>query len=254
VATLSAVQIYAYAREAGLAPSAASIATAIALAESSGRSDARSDVDLTEPGEVSVGLWQINYRPSRDRGNALRDPQKNLDPAHNAKAMASLSRSGRSWQPWTTYTAPGAPYIKHTAAAEKARQEAESKQQQAVNAEGRDFGWRELIELQVDPFDVFPRIGRDGGVPAAVADATKEKAADAWGALTDRALAGVGRIALVGVLVTGGVALVVAGIWRGVAPAVQKQTAAATDAAAAVAMVTPQGRAAGGAKGAQGAL
>jgi hypothetical protein len=93
VATLSAKQIYALARGAGLNESRAIIATAVALAESSGRTDA------TGPTFGEKGLWQVypKAHPDWDSGGNL------YDPAYNAKAMADISNGGTNWQPWTTY-------------------------------------------------------------------------------------------------------------------------------------------------------
>lgn len=104
MSTLSPAQIYGYAKQAGFRGVAAVQATAIALAESGGRTDAIGDRNLTEPGEKSVGLWQINYRPSRDTNSTDRDPSANLDPAANAAAAFAISGQGRSFSPWTTYT------------------------------------------------------------------------------------------------------------------------------------------------------
>lgn len=240
MSTLTAEQVYGYARGAGLGPAAATIATAIALAESGGRTDARGDVDLTEPGEVSVGLWQINYRPSRDAGNALRDPQKNLDPAANARAMASLSRTGRSWQPWSTFTASDAPYLRHTKTAAAAAQKVER------------GGAPALRDALVDPLDVVPGLGADGGIRdelqslpgklnpiAGVQGVVRDGVADL--------VAGGSRLMLTGLLVLGGVTLVAAGLIRGVAPSLQQRTEGASDLAGTAAMATPQGRAAGAA-------
>lgn len=102
--TLNASQIYAYARQAGFSGVAAIQATAVALAESGGRTDVIGDRNLTQAGEKSVGLWQINYRPSRDAGNSERDPSANLDPSANAAAAYAISNRGTNFSPWSTYT------------------------------------------------------------------------------------------------------------------------------------------------------
>ena len=101
---LAPATVAALAAGAGIPPGSVPTAVAIAWAESGLDPAAIGDRDLSERGEMSVGLWQINYRPSRDKGNAIRDPQANLDPAHNAAAMAAISGGGRNWAPWTTYT------------------------------------------------------------------------------------------------------------------------------------------------------
>lgn len=101
---LTAFQVLQFALSAGFTPSEAITATAIAHAESGFNTSAIGDVNLTEPGEKSVGLWQINYRPSRDRRNPLRDPSLNQDPFHNAQAAYAISLRGVSFRPWSTYT------------------------------------------------------------------------------------------------------------------------------------------------------
>lgn len=65
---------------------------------------AKGDIDLSESGEVSVGLTQINFRPSRDKGNAVRDPVANLDPATNLRNAYTISRGGSNFTPWSTFT------------------------------------------------------------------------------------------------------------------------------------------------------
>lgn len=101
--TLSAEAIAGYGYAAGWRGEALVIGTAIALAESSGNSDAVGDRDLTERGEKSVGLWQVNYRPSRDKPGGSRDPNLNLDPSFNARTAYSLSRGGTKWSDWSVY-------------------------------------------------------------------------------------------------------------------------------------------------------
>lgn len=104
MAKLSASQIMAYAKGAGLNTAQAIIATAIAFAESGGDPNQRYN-----PGpEDSYGLWQINldpsYRSSRMKTIGISSPSQLYDPATNAKAMYILSSHGNNWRPWTTYT------------------------------------------------------------------------------------------------------------------------------------------------------
>lgn len=106
--TLTIKQTYAVARQAGFTPAQAVEMTAIAIAESGLRTDAVGDVNLTTTGERSVGLWQINYRPARDRGNVSRDPSRNLDPVSNAKAAYEISGGGKNFRPWSTFTSGAA--------------------------------------------------------------------------------------------------------------------------------------------------
>lgn len=88
----SAREIYHYAVLAGFSPDQAVTMTAIALAESGGRSGAHNS-----SGEDSRGLWQINVNAHRSMtGRDLSDPLE------NAKAAFEVSRQGRDISPWTT--------------------------------------------------------------------------------------------------------------------------------------------------------
>lgn len=91
-------QIYQLATSVGLGSQNALVASAIAMAESGGNSNA------INPGggsdyEYSVGLWQINL---------LAHPQYTVmqmqDATQNAKAMSVISNGGTSWGAWGTYT------------------------------------------------------------------------------------------------------------------------------------------------------
>lgn len=104
MSALSPLLVAGFARQAGFTGTALITAVAIAQAESGFRPDAVGDKNLTEQGEVSVGLWQINYRPSRDKRGGLRDPDLNLEPAHNAVAAFAISGQGTKFTPWSTYT------------------------------------------------------------------------------------------------------------------------------------------------------
>lgn len=75
-------------------------AVAVAMAESRGNPNARGDVDLKEPGEQSTGLWQIHYRPSRDRGVDARDPRRNTDPVTNARNARQIWEQ-QGWNAWS---------------------------------------------------------------------------------------------------------------------------------------------------------
>lgn len=100
---LTPVDVATFALQVGFTGQNAVIAVAIAHAESGFNTDAIGDQNLTEPGEESVGLWQINYRPSRDLKGGIRDPQANLSPGHNAIAAFLISRQGTTFTPWSTY-------------------------------------------------------------------------------------------------------------------------------------------------------
>jgi hypothetical protein len=104
MAPLTAIEVARYAKQAGFTGASLITAVAIAKAESGWRPDAVGDKNLTEPGEESVGLWQINFRPRRDQPGSLRDPGLNLEPLHNAVAAYVISGRGSNFGPWSTYT------------------------------------------------------------------------------------------------------------------------------------------------------
>jgi hypothetical protein len=93
VGKISAVDIYHAAISAGFPPDKAVTWTAIALAESGGRTDAHAG-----GGENSWGLWQINVAPDV-RANQWGDL---TDPLNNARAAYQISDHGRDMSPWTT--------------------------------------------------------------------------------------------------------------------------------------------------------
>ncbi|MCW6006153.1 C40 family peptidase [Micromonospora sp. CPCC 205371] len=100
----SAEQIYSFARQAGFSPDEAATMTAIALAESGGRSDAHNPV-----GEDSRGLWQINARAHKK----LAEDLNLFDPVQNAKAAFAVSRQGADITPWTvTHGGMSARYLR----------------------------------------------------------------------------------------------------------------------------------------------
>lgn len=94
---LSQAQIAGLAQQVGLSGRAMQIASAVAMGESGG------DTNALNPGhggsEYSVGLWQINL---------LAHPQyteaQMKDPLQNAKAMYAISSGGTNWNPWGAYT------------------------------------------------------------------------------------------------------------------------------------------------------
>lgn len=91
--TYSAKCIAAVAFNAGLKDKKKlEMATAIALAESSGRTGVYNGI-------CCVGLWQINIKAHRQYSMAqMKDPQQ------NATAMFKISNGGSNWQPWEVYT------------------------------------------------------------------------------------------------------------------------------------------------------
>src|SRR6478752_3180466 len=92
--TLSIREIYDAARSAGFTPHQAVTWTAIAMAESGGRTGA-----LNSKGEYSVGLWQVNV--NADSSRATKWGNLN-DPEANARAAYAISLHGRDMPPWTT--------------------------------------------------------------------------------------------------------------------------------------------------------
>jgi hypothetical protein len=105
MATLSPAQIYTLALNAGLSSTTAAVATAVALAESGGRTDAQGDVGLQNATwGPSVGLWQIRSLKAEYGKGTPRDASMLTNPDFNARAMASISNGGKNFKPWTTYT------------------------------------------------------------------------------------------------------------------------------------------------------
>lgn len=107
MAKLQPYQIYALTRWAGLNEQRGAIATAIALCESGGNTDAHNAV----PPDDSYGLWQINMLgamgPARRAMFGLTSNAQLLDPFKNAEAMARISGNGLNFGPWSCYTRGG---------------------------------------------------------------------------------------------------------------------------------------------------
>lgn len=106
--TLSASAIAGYAKNAGVSGQNIAIATAIALAESGGNTEAVNNKNAN--GSTDYGLWQINsVHKDLLNGKDWRDP------AQNAAMMYSVSGGGTNWKPWSVYKS-GA-YMTHMGAA-----------------------------------------------------------------------------------------------------------------------------------------
>lgn len=92
---LSDRQIAALAKGVGLSGDKLVTAIAVALAESSGKSDV-----LGPPTQYgrAVGVWQIMPLAGRPSTAALKDPHV------NAEQMAKISSGGTNWKPWEAYT------------------------------------------------------------------------------------------------------------------------------------------------------
>lgn len=91
--TYNAAGIKALWLAAGGSAASANVATAIALAESSGRSWAHSVTD-------DYGVWQINHaaHPQYDVSKLIADDQ-----SYNAKAAVAIANGGANFGPWSTY-------------------------------------------------------------------------------------------------------------------------------------------------------
>lgn len=114
--SLTYAQVYALARGAGLSPQQAVTATAIAAAESSLNPSAMGDTTITNATwGPSVGLWQIRTLKSQTGTGRSRDLNILTDPVQNARAMFEISSGGSNWGPWSTYT--GGAYRQYLAAA-----------------------------------------------------------------------------------------------------------------------------------------
>lgn len=94
---LSTDQIVNLAESAGFQGSDLATAVAVALAESSGNTQA---VNQNEPHGASYGLWQIYLyaHPSFDPNQLVNDPQYNANAAYQVYREA-----GSSFRPWTTF-------------------------------------------------------------------------------------------------------------------------------------------------------
>ncbi len=97
---ISLLQIASLAWNAGiLSQQALAIATAIAQAESGGKTGAHNPGNGATDIEDSYGLWQINVlaHPQFDKKQLMMG-------SYNATAMYQISSSGTNWNPWGTYT------------------------------------------------------------------------------------------------------------------------------------------------------
>jgi len=106
VATLTAQQIYALARGAGFNAGEAVTATAIALAESGGRTDAVGDTTITTAKwGPSVGLWQVRTLKAETGKGSYRDIQwLQASPANQAKAAFEIRKGSNGWKNWSVFS------------------------------------------------------------------------------------------------------------------------------------------------------
>jgi hypothetical protein len=86
------------------------IMVAIAMAESRGDSDAIGDEKLAnDKWDASIGLFQIRSLrnpndPRFNKADKLRIKNKLFDPVYNAKVAYEISKKGKTWKDWTTFT------------------------------------------------------------------------------------------------------------------------------------------------------
>ena len=91
----------------GMPRDQAIIGGAIGMAESGGRSDARSHPDLErDTGEMSIGLWQHNKNTGEDRHGfyGIQNWDELKDPQTNARATYRLWQRRGGWGDWGAYT------------------------------------------------------------------------------------------------------------------------------------------------------
>ena len=126
-------QAYAYARQAGFDPAAATIAAAIAMGESGLNPAAKGDTGLeTSYWGPSIGLMQIRTIKSETGSGKDRDISVLTDPLQNMIAAFHISTGGKDFTPWTVYNT-GA-YRKFLGQASTASKTAGSSSPQAVDA------------------------------------------------------------------------------------------------------------------------
>lgn len=189
-------QVYALARATGLSNSAAITATAIAAAESGLNPAAVGDTSLTTATwGPSVGLWQIRTLKAETGTGRSRDINTLKDPTANARAMFNISGGGTSWSPWSVYKS-GA-YRSHIAAATAAAGGASSGTPESPTASPTYPVGKAAVTVADgnSPFDIDVSLGPLSGPVEGLVKAA-------------------GPILLGSLIVGGGVALVVVGMWK----------------------------------------
>jgi hypothetical protein len=107
MARRTASDLYAAARAAGLTAAQAVVATAIALAESSGDDAALGDTNLvTSTWGPSYGAWQVRTLRAETGTGQDRDlaALQSGGLARQARAMVDISGGGTNWSPWSVYS------------------------------------------------------------------------------------------------------------------------------------------------------
>ena len=196
--SLTYAQVYALARGTGLSPQQAVTATAIAAAESSLNPAVMGDTTITNgTWGPSVGLWQIRTLKAQTGTGRSRDINILTDPTQNARAMFEISSGGSNWGPWSTYTS-GA-YRQYLAA--------------ATAAASGDTN----TTIAPKPTPTYPA-SVQGGTGVTVADGKSPFDVDVNLGPLSKPIEGLikaaGPILLGSLVVAGGVALVVIGLWK----------------------------------------
>jgi hypothetical protein len=97
-------------RRAGIPEKDVPVMVAIALAESMGDPEAIGDENLVDSKwDESIGLFQIRSLknpndPRFNKADKLRIKDRLFDPVYNAKAAYEISKKGKTWKDWTTFT------------------------------------------------------------------------------------------------------------------------------------------------------
>ena len=135
---LSDAQIAATARLAGFSGQDIVTAVAVALAESSGRTDA---TNHNSDGSTDYGLWQINsvHADLLNSGNWQ-------TPLDNAKMAKSVHDAAGSWRPWSTFNSGAwlVYYNRGVAASTASTDTVTSTGQANVTLTG--FDWKTILE------------------------------------------------------------------------------------------------------------
>lgn len=210
--TLSPAQIAQHARNAGVTnPAALALAVAVALAESGGNPRATHQ-NSDRHRSVDYGLWQINgyWHPQYDKGQLL-------DPAYNARAMAAISKNGTDWTPWAT-VANGRYRDKIDVAAAGVADAGLDPTGAIAKAKGAAGGWNPLEDLG----DAI------GGVIGGVAGDAAGKVGEVVGGVFDGWQRTAVGLVVLGLLLGGGMAILVAGLSKLTPSAFNSDSAAQT--------------------------
>ncbi len=108
---MTPAEVHALAAGAGLAADSAVIATAVSWAEIA-YGDPDPDLDPGAVGDEdlvddiwgpSIGLWQIRSLHAHSGTGKERDALRLPDPEFNARSMATISKGGTDWTPWSVW-------------------------------------------------------------------------------------------------------------------------------------------------------